>query len=115
LDSQIRKYLLRGEPRFRTPTLPEFFLPRNQNATLFPVLFDPLAPGGAPGERQFVVARGGTIVGGSVDLEPEKSDSYSAGFVLTPQSLKGGADAGQNSRSKTRRWSPSLAPGRTVI
>lgn len=101
LDTGVPKFALRWQPvadlllrasysrGFRTPTLREFFLPRTENSTLFPTLADPLAPGREPGKLTVVVPPGGTIVSGSVDLDPEKSDSYSAGFVLTPHFLNG--------------------------
>ena len=94
LETDVPKFALRWAPwkdltlrasysrSFATPSLFEFFEPHTQNFTQFPLILDPLdpiTPGG------FVRPPGGTIVGGSVDLQPERTDNYSAGFVLTPR------------------------------
>ncbi len=50
---------------------------------MFGLLLDPLNPGG----RAFVQPPGGTIIGGSADLQPERTDDYSAGFVFTPRQI----------------------------
>jgi iron complex outermembrane receptor protein len=68
---------------FRAPTLLEFFEPRTENSSVFGLLLDPLNPGG----RAFVQPPGGTIIGGSADLQPERTDDYSAGFVFTPRRI----------------------------
>ena len=52
---------------FRTPTLFEFFEPHTENTILFPIIFDPAAPGGPA----FVQPPGGTQVG-VVDLQPDE-------------------------------------------
>jgi iron complex outermembrane receptor protein len=93
LETDVPKFAVRWAPvrdlilrasysrSFRTPTLFEFFEPRTENTTLFPTIFDP----GAPGGPAFVRPPRGIQVGGSVDLQPERTDNYSAGFVLTPR------------------------------
>ena len=95
LQTDVPKFAVRWAPvkdltlrasysrSFRAPTLFEFFEPRTENSSLFPLLFDPLNPGG----RAFVQPPGGTIIGGSVDLQPERTDNYSAGFVFTPRQI----------------------------
>lgn len=95
LETDVPKFALRWAPvqdltlrasysrSFRTPTLFEFFEPRTENTTLFPSIFDPAAPGGPA----FVQPPGGTRVGGSIDLQPERTDNYSVGLVLTPRQI----------------------------
>jgi iron complex outermembrane receptor protein len=95
LETDVPKFALRWAPvkdltvrasysrSFRAPTLFEFFEPRTRNMSMFPIIYDPAAPGGPA----FVQLAGGTLVGGSIDLQPERTDSYSAGFVLTPGQL----------------------------
>ena len=93
METDVPKFAVRWAPArdltlrasysrsFRTPTLFEFFEPRTENTTLFPLIFDP----GAPSGPAFVQPPRGIQVGGSVDLQPERTDNYSAGFVLTPR------------------------------
>src|SRR5204862_2035946 len=95
LQTDVPKFALRWAPvrdltlrasysrSFRAPTLSEFFEPHTENSSLFPLVNDPRNPGGPA----FVRPRDGTIIGGSVDLQPERSDDYSAGFVFTPRQL----------------------------
>ena len=95
LQTDVPKFALRWAPvrdltlrasysrSFRAPTLVEFFEPRTENSSFFPLLLDPLNPGG----RAFVQPPGGTIIGGSVDLQPERTDDYSAGLVFTPRQI----------------------------
>jgi len=95
LETDVPKFALRWAPMkdltlrasysrsFRTPTLFEFFEPHTENTILFPSIFDPAAPGGPA----FVQPPRGTMVGGSIDLQPERTDSYSAGFVFTPRQI----------------------------
>ena len=95
LETDVPKFAVRWAPvkdltlrasysrAFRTPTLFEFFESRTENTTLFPSIFDPRAPGGPA----FVQPPGGTMVGGSVDLQPERTDNYSVGLVLTPRQI----------------------------
>ena len=95
LETGVPKFAVRWAPvkdltlrasysrSFRAPTLFEFFEPHTENSSLFPLILDPLNPGGPA----MVRPPGGTIIGGSVDLQPERTDSYSAGFVFTPRQI----------------------------
>ena len=97
LETDVPKFALRWAPvkeltlrasysrSFRAPTLFELFEPHTRNTSMFPTIFDPAAPGGAA----FVQPPGGTMIGGNIELEPERTDSYSAGFVLTPRQVPG--------------------------
>ncbi|MBA3386117.1 MAG: TonB-dependent receptor, partial [Chthoniobacterales bacterium] len=67
---------------FRAPSSDEFFTPQFENAN-FPDLFDPLAPGGP----EVVQPEAGDTIGGSIDLQPERTDNYSAGLVFTPRQI----------------------------
>ncbi|MFL5239721.1 MAG: TonB-dependent receptor domain-containing protein [Rhizomicrobium sp.] len=64
---------------FRSPTPAFLFTPVFQN---FPLLFDPL-------NSSTLQPPGGVNGGGSPDIGPETTDSYSAGFVYTPKWLPG--------------------------
>lgn len=64
---------------FRSPTPNGLFNPVAQN---FPQLFDPL-------KGNTLQPPDGVFQGGSLLLTPEKTDSYTAGFVYTPKFLKG--------------------------
>ncbi|MEY2496995.1 MAG: iron complex outerrane recepter protein [Verrucomicrobiota bacterium] len=67
---------------FLSPTPTQLFLPVTQN---FPVIFDPLNPGGGA----TVQPPDGVWRGGNPRLLPEKTDSYTAGVVWTPKFLPG--------------------------
>ena len=63
---------------FRAPSMFELHLPRQVSLPLFPVV-DPLRGGAAT-----AVA---LITGGNPELEPTRGESFTAGFVFTPQVL----------------------------
>jgi iron complex outermembrane receptor protein len=64
---------------FRSPTPFNLFAPTAQN---FPVVFDPV-------NNAVLQPPGGVFQFGNAALVPEKTDSYSAGFVYTPKWLPG--------------------------
>jgi iron complex outermembrane recepter protein len=64
---------------FRSPTPSSLFDPVSQN---FPVLFDPV-------NRVTLQPPLGVWQGGNTNLQPEKTDAYSAGIVWTPKYLPG--------------------------
>ncbi len=64
---------------FRSPSPGELFLPIVQD---FPVLFDPVT-------QQTEQPPGGVFRGGNTQLQPEKTDAYTAGLVWTPKFLPG--------------------------
>ena len=64
---------------FRSPFPGELFQPVIQD---FPVLFDPIT-------QQTEQPPGGVFRGGNTNLQPEKTDAYTAGLVWTPKFLPG--------------------------
>ncbi len=66
---------------FLSPTPLQLFLPPGQN---FPVLFDPFVNGGVT-----LQPPGGVFQAGNPALQPEVTDTYSAGLVYTPKWLPG--------------------------
>jgi iron complex outermembrane receptor protein len=67
---------------FKSPTPSALFDPVSQN---FPLVFDALNPGGGATTQPTF----GVWQGGNVNLQPEKTDSYSAGVVWTPKFVPG--------------------------
>lgn len=94
LKTDVPKFALRYAPykdltlrasysrSFRAPGVEEFFTPQRTVPFNFDVI-DPLAPGGSA----TVVPGGFYTTGGSLDLQPERTDNYSAGFVFTPRQI----------------------------
>ncbi len=64
---------------FQAPTYAQYYTPQAQN---FPVIFDPLTGR----NQQFP---NGVFQGGNIAIQPEKSDTYTAGLVYTPKWFKG--------------------------
>ncbi len=73
----IPDLLLRGTwgQSFRSPTPGDLFAPASQD---FPALFDPIT-------RSTFQAPGGVTIGGNLDLKPEETETWTAGFVYTPK------------------------------
>ena len=67
---------------FRAPGVEDFFTPQTTAPFNFDII-DPAAPGGPAS----VVPEGTYTTGGSLDLQPERTDNYSAGFVFTPRQV----------------------------
>jgi outer membrane receptor protein involved in Fe transport len=92
LETDVPKFALRYAPykdltlrasysrSFRAPDVAALFTP--QSTVFFPI-FDPIAPGGA----RDVFPEQGFTTGGSVALQPERTDNYSVGFVFTPRQV----------------------------
>lgn len=92
LQTDVPKFALRYAPfrdltfrasysrSFRAPEVDSLFAPQ---VTEFDGIFDPIAPGGP----RDVFPKRGITSGGSIALKRERTDNYSAGFVLTPRQI----------------------------
>lgn len=92
LQTDVPKFALRYAPfrdltfrasysrSFRAPEVDSLFTPQSTESG---GIFDPIAPGGP----RDVFPEQGLTSGGSIALKPERTDNYSAGFVLTPRQI----------------------------
>ena len=92
LQTDVPKFALRWAPvrdltlrasysrSFRAPTLSEFFEPHTENSSLFPLI----TIRSIRADRRFVRPPRGTIIGGSVDLQPERTDRLQRRLCFHP-------------------------------